>query len=172
MVLTGKLTEQEVNDAGSLVRSKWYWPQVLLKNALGVFFVGAAVWATIASWMSGDHGHFRAELVVWIIVALIIWRAVAKVRRSRQEDLVRLNAGLPDSIELDASGLQMKYANGAATARSWSAVQGWRWAGSVALLQVPEVQGIVILPMTQLPPEQREVLLGVLTNQLGPEQRL
>ena len=65
MQLRGKLTAEEVKDIGNLVRSKWYWPKLLLRSFYGLVLVGALVWGTIAKIVAEDWHNWRAFGVFW-----------------------------------------------------------------------------------------------------------
>jgi hypothetical protein len=162
----GKLTKQEIKETGKLVRSKWYWPKLLLRNSYGLLLVCGVLWATIAKAISRDTDHWQGIAVIWIVIAAILGLAIVSTRRSARKSLEELNRGLPDSISLNAEGVQTKSGNGATSSRPWSGFKGWRESESIVLLDMAETKGFMMLPLSDLIPAEREVLRGMLRSYL------
>ena len=169
MHLSGKVTAKEVKDIGTLVRSKWYWPHLLIKNLHGLLFLAVLLWATIAGAIAGEREHWRARVAIVLVVAAVFGWALFSARRSRKRQLTALNAGLPDHIDVDVKGIETHNANGATSFRPWSAMRGWRSRETVILLDLVETKSFLILPLTELTSSDAAVLRGMLTSQLGTE---
>ena len=168
MQLTGQLNEEELKDVGRIARSKWYWPRILLRNAYGFVFLGVLFWATIVNLLSPNHQHWHALAIFWAAVTVLISVAVFRTIKSRPKVLAKLNAGLPNWVELDAQGVHTRSSNGSTSLRPWNAFRGWRLGSCVILLYLTEVKGFVMLPLTGLPNADRMALQGVISSHLGP----
>jgi hypothetical protein len=170
MQISGKVTAQELADIGSLVRPKWYWPKLLIQNLYGLLIVGVLLWTTSAAAMAGEREHWRARIVIWLVIAGLFGWVLVSARRSRRKELVKLNAGLPDRIHLVPTGIQSHNVNGAMSFPPWSALRGWRSTSKVILLDLTESEAFIILPIAQLASSDVALLRGMVSSQLGTAQ--
>jgi hypothetical protein len=170
MELGGKLTAREMKDVAKLLRSRWYWPRWLLSNLYGLMLIGALLWGTIASAVSGHSAHWRALGVIWLVIAAIFVWAVVSTIRSQKRGFARSNPNLPDRIRLTDVSVETQSAGGRTCTAPWNAFRGWRANGSVILLDLENSDSFIILPTTNLSATDRDLLLGLLNSYLDLQE--
>lgn len=167
MQIQGKLTAEELKDVGNLVRSRWYWPKLLLRSFYGVVLVVALVGATVAKIIARDWSHWEGLAGFWLIVAIVLGGSTYSVRRSSRKELAELNASLADTIILNDSGISTRKTNGATSSQPWGAFRGWRNGKIVALVDIADARGFVMLPLSGLNVVEQEQVRHTLTAYLG-----
>jgi hypothetical protein len=165
MQLSGRITSQEVNEINKLVRSKWYWPKFLISNLYGIVLFGAILWATIAAFLSGKQD--RRLFFVWIVLFAIIGVAAIDTRISRKKGLRKFNESQPQTIRIDSTGVLTEGQGGSKSIHPWHAFRSWRSAGTVILLDLVGSDGFLILPLNALSTAERELLRGIIKQQVG-----
>jgi len=112
MKVRGKLSAEEAKDVGNLVRSKWYWPKLLLRSSYGIILFAALVWGTFDKVVSGTLKLWDPLEIAWVVVAAVVIYAVVSTRREQRTELQDLNSGLPDLISLDQDGIRTEKSSG------------------------------------------------------------
>lgn len=167
MRLRGKLTVEEIRDAGNLLRPKTYWPKLLLKNWYGLVVLGALIWATAVAFLDpGSHAHLRNIGIIWVVVGSIFAWAFYGSARARKRDYARLNLNMPDWITLESDGVRFDHATGEYSFYPWSLYEGWRGGEKVFLLDLGGERGSHFLPIGDLHGAQKSTLSGLLESYL------
>ena len=152
--VSGRLTEDDLDDAARLVRSRWYWPKLLLQNAHSFLLVGAFAWATVLGLLGRTSPNWWAMGVIWLVIlATAVWSAIS-VRRERKADLARLNEMLPETMTLDYEGLMWRR-SGEQVRIPWGEVSGWHERGRVIALDGTGDQ-VLVFSVAGLAESQRE----------------
>lgn len=171
MRVRGKLLPEEIREIGTFLRSKWYWPKLLLRSWYGLLLFAALVWGTATKIIAGNREHWLALSVVWLCVAAIFIWAFFNTRRERRRDIQVLNQRLPDWLILDEQGLQTQNRDGRTSSRPWKTLTNW-WEGkAVIFLALTEASSYVFLPLSDLNEIEADNLRAILHKHLGEQQR-
>ncbi len=170
MQVRGKLLPIEIKEASRFVRSKWYWPRVVLRSWYGLMLLLVLAWGTIVKIVSGDREHWLGLSLVWVAVAGILVWVISSTRRSRDRAIKALNQGLPDWLVFGSDGVQGTSTDGVTSSRPWTTLSGWREGASLLALSLSGKQGFVFVPLTDLLSEQRVELRKILREHLGESQ--
>ena len=144
----GKITQEDLVDIRRIVRSKMYWPKLILANWYGVLLLCAVVWGTIEGLLGNTHLNWAAVIVIWGVISTIFGWSFYRVHKSERRDFQQLNAGLPDWLAIEEQGIKSDGPNGASGFRPWSNFKGWREGRRVILLDLTN-DGFVILPVAE-----------------------
>jgi len=164
----GKLTELGLRDAQKIARTKMYWLKLLLRNLYGLLLLILVAWITISGLLGYTKPNWRALGIMWAVVAAIIAWVVYNSRKAQTKRLSKLNAALPDHINLANDGVKMDGPNGATGFLPWGNFKGWREGNRVILLHKSEGKNSVLLPVAQLSEMEREQLRQLLRSQIAP----
>lgn len=151
MRFTGKLTATDLDDVGTVTRSKMYWPKLLAANWYGILLFLAAILATISGLLGWIKPNWKAVAIVWAVIAAITGWTVYRTKRARARELTQLNASLPDHITLTIEGVEWDGPNGATGFLPWRNFKGWREGKRVILVDQSAGNRFVMLPVAQLP---------------------
>jgi hypothetical protein len=155
MRFRGKLSEADLDDVRRLVRTKLYWPKLILANWYGVLLLGAVIWATVEGIVGNTRPNWTAIAVIWgVILAIAAW-SFYRAKRSLAMEFQNLSAGLPDWLTLDDNGVKSDGPNGATAFRPWQNFKGWREGRRVILLDL-ETGAFLILLIDERSEAERE----------------
>jgi len=158
----GKPTKEDLNDVRETVRSKMYWPKLLLKNWYGLAVLGILTWATILGLIGKAKLNWEGIGLVWaVIVALFSW-SFYRARTETVREFEQLNARLPDWITVADKGVTLSGPDGATGFLPWNHFSGWREGRRVLLLDRTQECGFVILPIGELSESERQGLRELL----------
>src|ERR1700742_2974035 len=113
MQISGKLTTEDLDDVRRIIRPKFYWLKVLAASWYGILLFGAIIWATIAGLLGKTHPNWTGLGILWLVIAALAAQVFYKAKKSSAKELAALNAGLPDWISLEDSGIKTNGPNGA-----------------------------------------------------------
>jgi hypothetical protein len=162
MRLRGKLTAEEIRDAGNLLRPKTYWPKLLLKNWYGLALLGVLAWATIAPLLDpGPRGYLRPLGIIWLVVGAIFVWAYTSTMRTRKRNYAAINLRSPDWVTLEGHGVRFDHLSGETSFYPWDLYKGWREGEKVVLLDMRAERGSQILPIGDLPVSEKSRLVDI-----------
>lgn len=168
MQFTGKLTKLDVRDVQKTARTKMYWPKLLLRNLYGTLLLVVVIWGTISGLLGYTKPNWQVLGIMWAVVAAIIVWVVYNSRKAETKGLSKLNAALPDHINLANDGVKMDGPDGATGFLPWRNFKGWREGHRVMLLDKTEGNSSVLLPVAQLSEIEREQLRQLLRSHIPP----
>jgi hypothetical protein len=171
MKVRGKLLAGEIKEASRFLRSKWYWPKLLLRSSYGGLLFLALLWGTIAKAVNGDREHWMGLTIVWLVVIAILLWVVFTTRRSQQRGVQLLNDSLPDELVFDSEGIHAASADGRRSFRPWASLTGWREGDLVLYLKIGKTEGYVLVPLSELSASDRYALCSDLLIYLGEQQQ-
>jgi hypothetical protein len=161
--LKGKVTEADLRNVRKMMRSKMYWPKLLLASWYGLALICIVLSATISGLVGATKPNWQAVGVLWLVIAAsLAWAAYSTKRRMARE-FIQLNAALPEWITLARDGLRFEGPNGANGFQPWSNFKKWR-EGECALLLEQSQGGFVILPISDLSDVERQGICNVLRS--------
>lgn len=171
--LSGKLTaeDEDIDDVHRSMRSKWYWPRILLRSLPGVVFLGGFLWITIAGLVSGDKLNWRGIGAVWAIILLIFAILYFQGRQARKKELLRKATALPDWITVADDGLHFDGPNGASGFQPWVAYKRWREGKRTVVVEYAAHIGFAMLPLSGLAESERQALRGFFDSHLGTNSK-
>ena len=169
MEIRGKLLPEEIKEAGGFLRSKWYWPKLLLRSWYGGLLFLALLWGTVAKALSGDHEHWAGLSVVWLVVISIVGWAFLSTRRSQLLASVALNESLPDLLTMTDEGISTWSGNGQKAFLPWTALTSWYNGTRVLFLSILGTRGLLI-PLSDLDAADQRVLRDTVQAHLGKPQ--
>ena len=164
--LSGKLTAEDLEDIGHLVRSKWYWPRLLLRNLYGLFLFGGLLWITVAGLVNHEHLNWRGVGAIWAIVLSLLLFLYFREKKARGRQLTEMEVALPDWITLTAVGLSFDGPNGASSFQPWASYKRWREGKRTLIVDYALHKGFAMLPVSGLSESERQVLRGLLDSHL------
>jgi hypothetical protein len=150
MRLTGKLSQEDLNDVRRIVRSKWYWPRLIMANWYGAGIVCILLWVTVDGLIHGTKVNWKGIGIVWAILAAIVGWAYYTTRRSTATEFNALSTSLPDWITPANDGLRFDGPNGANAFQPWSGYTRWREGKRVIVLYRTQGNGFTMLPIADL----------------------
>jgi hypothetical protein len=166
MQFSGKLTEADLEDVRRIVRSKWYWPKLLAANWYGLTLLCIVVWVTVEGLLGWAHPNWRGLGVVWVVIlALFAW-VFYRTKKAMAKEFSQLNSALPDWVSLVDDGVKLSGPNGASTFQPWSNFKDLREGKRVVLLDM-QAGGFVILPVSELPENQRQSICQFFRSHVG-----
>jgi len=171
MRVRGKLLPEEIREIGNFLRSKWYWPKLLIRSWYGLLLFAALVWGTATKIIAGDRQHWAALSTMWLVVAAISTLTFFNARRKRDRDIQVLNQRLPEWLILDEQGLQTQNRDGRTSSRPWKTLTNWREGRVVIFLALTEASSYVFLPLSDLNEGEADNLRAILHKHLGEQQR-
>jgi hypothetical protein len=163
---SGKLSAEDIEDVGRLVRSRWYWPRLLLANWYGVLLLLVLIGVTVLGLITGARLNWRGIGIVWAIVALILLYSHLRIKRQRAKEVAQLDASLPDWITLRPDGLHFDGPRGARSFQPWSSFNGWREGERTVVIDYTAHKGFAMLAVYRLSEGERQVLRGALSSHL------
>ncbi len=166
MEISGKLSEDQVKAIVRFLRSKAYWPKMLLTNLPGLAIAVAVLVLTFQAITTGDRTHAALIITSWLLFGGLFFGYYKMQTKNRRKALEDMNFGLPDLIVLNSEGVQTRNSLGVFTSRPWSSFKGWRNVGPVVLLDTIEA-GFLIIPQSTLSTVDSEALKGILKSFLG-----
>src|SRR5579859_5523570 len=119
MQFTGKLSELDLRDVRKTARTRMYWPKILLRNWYAIGLLVAVIWGTVAGLLGYTKPNWKGLAIVWAVIAAIILWVIYRAKRAGAKELVKLNAGLPDQINLTNEGVKLDGPNGTAAFLPW-----------------------------------------------------
>ena len=150
MEFSGKLTTEDVDDLAILLRPKRYWLSFVLETWHGAALFAAIAWATILAFLGRTSPNRLAMGVIWLVIAgIVVWTAYT-VRRDRQHDLVRLNATLPDRVQLTSEGIKWAPSSGGRGLLRWSELGGWRERGRIIAIDDDAGAAVVFFSVAEM----------------------
>jgi hypothetical protein len=168
MEFSGKLTKEDLDDLAVLLRPKGYWFSFLSEAWHGATLFGLIVWATVLAFLGRTSPHWPGLGVIWLVIAgIVVWTAYS-VRRDRQRDLTRLNATLPDRVQLTSEGIRWAPSSGGLTSLPWGELGGWRERGRVIALDNVGGAAAVFFSVAEMPELERQRLRDFLRSQVPP----
>jgi hypothetical protein len=165
--IRGKLTAEEMAEAGRLLRKKTYWLRLILGNLYGFLLFAGGLIATIAGLFEHTKVNWRGVELIWLFLAAIILFNVVWARRANAKALIALNAAMPQWILLDGLGMHTSGEDGSSGSQPWSIFKNWREGKFVILIHMADGQRVNILPVSDLSSLDCESLRGLLRSQLG-----
>lgn len=164
----GKLTELELKDVQRILRTKTYWPKMLLRNWYGLLLFCAVVSATIAGMIGTTRPNWTAVGVIWlVIIGILAWSAY-RSRKSFAAQSARLNSTLPTTLEFESRGVHLELPEGATAFHPWQSFSGWREGERVILLDKRD-KTFLMVSITELPEIERDSLRRLLRSSIAPE---
>jgi hypothetical protein len=157
MQVSGKLDHADFKDVGAMVRSKMYWPKLLLANAFGILVFIGITWATVAAALGEGHPNWTGLALIWLVITAIFVWAFWSARKSTYKEQEQLNSRLPDWIVFQSDGVKTLGPGGATSFHPWSSFKSWRQGKRVILLET-RVDSIFMLPFARLPEDEQESL--------------
>jgi hypothetical protein len=167
MKFGGKLTQPDLKDVQKIVRSKMYWPKLLLANWYGLLLTCVVLWATVSGFMGYTKPNWRAVALIWLVLAGIFAWAIYRTKRGTVRALTQVNAILPDWVTLNNDGIQCDGPNGAKAFQPWRTFKQWREGRRVVLLEQSNGQR-VILHVADLSEIERHTLRQLLQSCIPP----
>lgn len=156
MEFSGKLTDDDWKDVGSLTRSKLYWVRLVLVNWYGIALIAVWMWATVAGLRGDTTPNWPAMGIIWaVIFGVFAWAAI-RVKRSRASEGARRHAILPDTIRFTSQGVAWEGPDGETGFRPWRQFDGWRQGRRVIVLDRPQVKCSVIVSIADLSDIERQ----------------
>lgn len=146
MRVRGKITEEELTEVRNLVRSKWYWPKLLIANWYGILLLCAVLWATVEGLIGNTHPNWQGVGIIWLVVGGIFGWSFYSAKQSSAKDFFQLDKTLPDWINLDNTGAKLEGPNEANLFFPWQNFKSWREGRKVVLLTTQN-GALVILPI-------------------------
>jgi Na+/melibiose symporter-like transporter len=166
MDFSGKLSDEDLKDVGTLTRPKLYWPRLLLANWYGAALVAVLVWATGSALLGNTEFNWRAMGAIWtVIVAIVAWSAYS-VRRERAQEFAPLNATLPDRIVFTDEGVTWDGPDGARGFLPWRHFNGWREGRRVVLVDRARTKSAVMLSVAHLSDLERQPIRHFLRSHI------
>jgi hypothetical protein len=161
--LSGKLSEADLVDVRRIVRPKMYWPKLILANWYGVLLLGVFAWATIAGLAGKTQPNWTGLVAIWgVIISIFAWNFY-RTKQSMAREFQQLNAGLPDWLALENSGVKSEGPNGAAAFQPWPNFKGWREGSRVILLDL-DSDAFMILPVAERLSAERDSIRQLLIS--------
>ncbi len=170
MEIRGKLLPEEIKEAGSFIRSKWYWPKLLLRSWYGGLLLVVLLWGTIAKALSGDREHWVGLSVVWLVVISILGWVFFSTRRSQRLGVVTLNESLPDVLAITDEGISTRSRSGQTSFLPWTVFTHWCDGARVVFLSISGTRGLVV-PLSDLDVANAGALRDTLRAHLGKPNR-
>lgn len=166
MQFAGKLNETELREATRMIRPKGHGRRMALSYARLVIYVGIVVALLVASFV--QHRHIPPQLIAVrvAVLALVAVVVVLRVRRSSRDALRRIDASLPDTVQLGPEGVRLDGPMGAHSFQPWSSYTGFREGQHIVVLQRTEQDLFTVLPVSALSPAERTSLRGLLQGSL------
>jgi len=170
--LTAKFTRQEAIEVRRIDWSQYYylclvnnymWPRFF--PFMGVLLVGEILTLWIAH-KAQVAPIFVGSAVGTVGIAYLLYLLV-RWHQFPQKLLDKINADMPESIEIDDAGLLMRHNNGVTDSIPWSVVKSWRSGNRAVILYFAQRMNMLPLPLQQLSPEQQEILRNTLRQHLG-----
>lgn len=171
MRFTGKVNELDLSDIRKTTRTKTYWLKLLLANWYGVGLLIVVMWGTISGLLGQLKPNWGGIAIVWAVIAAIFAWSFYSTRRAQARDFTRLNATLPDQVNLTNEGVKLDGPNGATSFLPWRIFKGWREGQRVILIDETEGNRFVILPVAQLSEIERQQARQFLQAQIPPATR-
>jgi len=102
----GKLSEADLNDVRGIVRSRFYWPKLILANWYGLTLTAVILWLTVAGLLGYMQPNWTAVAVIWLVIFAILGWVFWSTKRALSKEFSQLNAGLPDFVEVQDNGIK------------------------------------------------------------------
>jgi hypothetical protein len=166
MQFQGKLNEVEVKEASKFIRPKGYKARMTVTYLRLAVYAGIVLFIVFESFFRHMHIPPVVIAVRVALLAFIVWLAWSRYQKGARETVARLDAGLPDTLELTADGVQLKGPNGAQGFQPWVSYSGFREGQHVVLLQRTEKDFYNVVPIAALGEAERSALRGLLTSHL------
>jgi len=168
MQFQGKITEADLNDVRKMTVSRMYWPRLLLANWYGLGLILAILWVTISGLLGKTNPNWRAVFLIWVVIgAIVIWSNY-RTNRAQSRELAKLNAILPDRIEVTDRGVKWEGPNGRTGFVPWSNFKGWREGKRIMLVDECQENRFVMLPVSQLSEAERMPIRNTLQAHISP----
>ena len=151
-----------------MLRTRSYWPKLLMRNLYGFLLLGVFALVTINAALTHAHTNWKVFGTIWLVVAALFAWAMFNSRHAVRKDLAGYNASAPDFFEIDEQGLRTERANGSTTSHPWKAFRSWGDGSSVILLFLKKGTFVQIVPLSDVPALEAEFLRGTLNSHLGP----
>ena len=168
--ISGKLSIEDLQDVGKVVRSKWYWHRLLLANWYGLALLLVLLWGTVVQIERRDTTHLLGLSLVWLVVAAIFAWALYRSRLSTARDYSELEKNLPDSLTVAPDGVHFDGPDGARAFSPWAHFKCWREGRRVIVLDRSTVNGFAMLPVSHMQAIERESLRRLLGLYLPRER--
>lgn len=169
MDFRGKLNEAEIKEAAKLVRPRGYNARMGFSAVRLVIYAGIVLFILYASVV--QHRHIPPAVIITrvFILLLILGLFYFRYQRGTRQAIAQLDAGLPDTLTLEAEGVRLHGPNGAEGYQPWTSYQGFRAGQHVVLLDRREKGLYNVLAVSNLGPAERQQLLGLLGSHLPAE---
>lgn len=166
MQFSGKLDEAEVKEATRFVRPKGYKARMLVTYFRLIIYALIVVWILYSSFVR--HAHIPPQVIAIRLglLALIAVFAYARYRKGSREEVAKLDASLPDTLQLTAEGVRLDGPNGAQGFQPWASYTGFREGQHIMLLQRKEAGLYNVVPVSAMGEGERSQLRGLLTSYL------
>lgn len=158
MHFRGKITEADMDDARTLLRSRGFWPKLVLRNWYGTLLLCLIAWATIHGILASATPNWRALGMLWAVVAAVFAWSTYRVRRDKSRQFATLTARLPDWISLNDDGVRSEGPDGAKSLFPWATFKNWREGKRVILLHPANGAGPIVLPVAEMSDVERETV--------------
>ena len=167
MKFGGKLTQADLKDLQKLVRSKMYWPKLLLANWFGLLIACVLLWATVSGLLGHTKPNWRVLALIWLVVAGIFAWGVYRAKAGSARALTQVNAILPEWVTLDSNGIECDGPNGARAFQPWRNFKQWREGWRIVLLEQSNGQRVVFC-VADLSEIERQTIRQFLQSSIPP----
>lgn len=171
MQFAGKLNEAEVREATRIIRPKGHGARMALSYGRLLLYALIVVFLLVASFL--HHAKIPpAVIAIRIVILLLVGGLVYyRIRKASTDTVAKLDASLPDSINLEAGGVRLDGPYGAQSFQPWTAYSGFREGSHIVVLHRNEKGLYNVLPISSMSPPERESLRGLLQNYLPVKTR-
>jgi hypothetical protein len=101
-----------------------------------------------------------------VIAGIIAW-SFYSAKRSSAKEFSQLNATLPDSLNIDSTGVRLELPGGATAFHPWSTFKGWREGQRVIILDKQD-RTFVMVPVGGISGIERESIRQFLRANIAP----
>jgi hypothetical protein len=164
--LSGKLNKEDLDDIRRSIRSKWYWPKIILRSLPGIAFLGLLVWSTVAGLAYGTKVNWRGIGSIWAFLVLLAIFLYFRGKTAHKKELSAMATALPDWITVAVDGLHYDGPNGASGFQPWAAYKRWHEGKRTVVVEYAAHKGFAMLPISGLTESERQVLRGLFDSHL------
>src|ERR1700743_3200735 len=161
--IAGKMTPEEIREAGGMVRSKWYWPKLLARNFYGILLLVAILWATILGLTGKTHPNWTAMAMIWLVIFGLFGWGFLKTKKGKSQQLEQVNNSLPDWIILENDGVRLEGPNGTTAFQPWRNFKSWQQGKRVVVLALLN-GGVMFLPITNSGQSEQQAIFQQLSS--------
>jgi hypothetical protein len=172
MHTTGKLTAEEFAEARRIIWAPHYWLSLFNHYfwkrfywvMLGVF-VGTLIVSALAH---GSRRLFWAwGLSLGILCAVAFLSQMVRSQKPDVRLMEKLNADLPNTIQLQQSGVIVEESSGVVSQLPWSVFKGWRGGNLLFVLDMNKPGSLLIVPASQMADQELSSVRELLVRCIG-----